>query len=124
MGVFKSTDGGNSWRQMGLENTGTISRIVVHPTDPNIVYLAAGGNEWSRNEDRGVYKSTDGGLNWKKILYLDDKTGANDLIMDAADPNIVYASLWTRIRKRWSDPVPEDGDNLMNKLMVDPAGKK
>ena len=124
MGVFKSTDGGNSWRQMGLENTGTISRIVVHPTDPNIVYLAAGGNEWSRNEDRGVYKSTDGGLNWKKILYLDDKTGANDLIMDAADPNIVYASLWTRIRKRWSDPVPEDGDDLYKTIDGGSSWKK
>lgn len=112
LGVYKSTDGGNFWSHLGLENTATISRILIHPTDPNTVYVAAGGNEWSRNEDRGVYKSTDGGLNWKKILYVNDKTGANDLLMDPSDPNILYASMWTRIRKRWSDPVPEDGDHI------------
>ncbi len=112
IGVLKSSDGGDTWYQVGLENTATIARIAVHPTNPDIVYVAAGGNEWSRNEDRGVYKSTDGGLNWKKVLYTDDKTGANDLVMDPTDPNTIYVSMWTRIRKRWSDPVPEDGDHI------------
>lgn len=112
IGVFKSSNGGDSWNMTGLENTGTIARIIVHPTDPNTVYVAAGGNEWSKNEDRGLYKTTDGGLNWKKVLYLNDKTGAADLIMDPSDPNTLYVSMWTRIRKRWSDPVPEDGDQI------------
>ena len=112
IGVFKSSNGGDSWNMIGLENTGTIARIVVHPADPNTVYVAAGGNEWSKNEDRGLYKTTDGGLNWKKILYVNDKTGAADLIMDPTDPNTLYVSMWTRIRKRWSDPVPENGDHI------------
>lgn len=116
IGLFKSMDGGNTWNLMGLENTATIARIVVHPTNPDIVYVAAGGNEWSKNEDRGVYRSVDGGLNWKKVLYSNDKTGANDIVMDPSDPNTLYASMWTRIRKRWSDPVPEDGDHIYKSI--------
>lgn len=112
IGMFKSTDAGKTWQHIGLENTSTISRVVVHPTNPNIVYAAAGGNEWSYNPDRGVYQTTDGGKTWKKILYQDEKTGCNDLRMDPSDPNIIYASMWNRIRKRWSDPVPEDGDHI------------
>lgn len=112
IGIFKSEDGGDTWRLVGLENTSTIARIIVHPTNPDIVYVAAGGNEWSKNEDRGVFKSIDGGLNWKKVLYVDDKTGANDLAIDPSDPNTLYVSMWTRIRTRWSDPIPEEGDHL------------
>lgn len=112
IGLLKSTDGGASWLMTGLEYTSTIARIVIHPKNPDIVYVAATGNEWSKNEDRGLYQSTDGGRNWKKILYVNDKTGASDLIMDPVDPNTLYVSMWTRIRKRWSDPVPEDGDHI------------
>jgi len=72
--------------------------------------VAASGNEWTYNKDRGVYQSADGGKTWKKILYKDEKTGCIDLIMDPSDPNTLYASMWNRIRRRWSDPVPEDGD--------------
>lgn len=112
IGVFKSTNGGDTWNMIGLEKTATIARIVVHPKNKNIVYVAAGGNEWSKNEDRGIFKSDDGGLNWDKVLYVDDKTGGNDIVMDPTDPETLYASMWTRIRKRWSDPVPEDGDHI------------
>ena len=112
IGVYKSFDGGKSFRHLGLENTGTIARIVVHPKDPNIVYAAASGNEWSFNKDRGVYFTRDGGKTWKNILYVNEKTGCIDLVMDPADPNILYASMWNRIRRRWSDPVPEDGDYI------------
>ncbi|MGH2553555.1 MAG: WD40/YVTN/BNR-like repeat-containing protein, partial [Chitinophagaceae bacterium] len=111
-GMYKSTDGGKSFAHIGLENTGTIARVVIHPTNPNIVYVAAGGNEWTYNKDRGVYQTTDGGKTWKKILYKDEKTGCIDLVMDPSDPKTLYASMWNRIRKRWSDPVPEDGDNI------------
>ncbi len=112
IGMFKSVDAGKSWQHIGLENTSTIARVVVHPVNPSIVYVAAGGNEWSYNIDRGVYQTTDGGKTWKKILGNDDKTGCIDLRMDPTDPNTIYASMWNRIRKRWSDPVPEDGDHI------------
>lgn len=112
MGVYKSTDGGKSWQHLGLENTGTIARIIVHPQNPDIVYVASSGNEWSYNSERGVYQSTNGGKSWKKILYVDEKTGCIDLVIDPSDANTLYASMWNRIRKRWSDPVPEDGDYI------------
>lgn len=112
IGMFKSVDAGKTWQHIGLENTSTIARVVVHPTNPSIVYVAAGGNEWSYNNDRGVYQTTDGGKTWKKILGDDDKTGCIDLRMDPSNPSIMYASMWNRIRKRWSDPVPEDGDYI------------
>ncbi|GAB4467499.1 MAG: exo-alpha-sialidase [Thermoflexibacter sp.] len=112
MGIYKSTDGGKSWQYLGLENTGTIARIIVHPQNPDIVYVAASGNEWSYNSERGVYQSTNGGKSWQKILYVDEKTGCIDLVIDPSDANTLYASMWNRIRKRWSDPVPEDGDYI------------
>ncbi|HEX2684748.1 MAG TPA: hypothetical protein VHL77_12475, partial [Ferruginibacter sp.] len=112
IGMFKSVDAGKTWQHIGLENTSTIARVVVHPTNPDIVYVAAGGNEWSYNNERGVYQTTDGGKTWKRILGNDDKTGCIDLRMDPSDPNTIYASMWNRIRKRWSDPVPEDGDHI------------
>jgi photosystem II stability/assembly factor-like uncharacterized protein len=112
VGMYKSTDGGKSFQHMGLENTGTIARIVVHPKNPNIVYVAASGNEWTYNKDRGVYFTNNGGKSWKKILYVNEKTGCIDLVMDPSDPNTIYASMWNRIRRRWSDPVPEDGDYI------------
>jgi photosystem II stability/assembly factor-like uncharacterized protein len=111
-GMYKSVDAGKTFRHIGLENTGTIARVVVHPTDPGKVYVAASGNEWSYNKDRGVYMTSDGGKTWKKILYQDEKNGCIDLVMDPADPNTLYASMWNRIRRRWSDPMPEDGDHI------------
>jgi photosystem II stability/assembly factor-like uncharacterized protein len=86
-GVFKSTDAGKTWRHMGLTDTNTIPRIVIHPTNPDIVYVAAAGHEWTYNKERGIYKTTDGGKTWTKILYVDEKTGANDLVMHPNDPN-------------------------------------
>jgi len=107
-GIYKSTDSGKTWQHFGLENTGTIARIVIHPEDPNTVYVAASGNEWTPNSDRGVYKTTDGGVTWTQILQKDDLTGAIDFDMDPSDPNTLYASTWQRIRKRWNDPRTED----------------
>lgn len=110
MGAYKSTDGGKTWKSIGLTNTGTIARILVHPKNPNVVYVAAGGNEWSYNQDRGLFKTTDGGATWKRILGNDVKTGAIDMVMDPTNPDLLIVSTWNRIRRRWSDPVPEDGD--------------
>lgn len=103
-GIYKTTDGGDTWKNMGLESTNTIGRIVIHPGNPDIVYVAASGNEWTTNADRGVYKTTDGGRSWTKILYVDEMTGANDLVMDPTDPNTLYACTWQRTRNKWNDP--------------------
>ena len=112
VGMYKSTDAGKTFKHIGLESTGTIARIIVHPKDPNIIYVAASGNEWTFNKDRGVYKTTDGGKSWKNILFESEKSGCIDLVIDPTDPNTLYASFWNRIRRRWSDPMPEDGDYI------------
>ncbi|MDP9229122.1 MAG: hypothetical protein M3O67_00450, partial [Bacteroidota bacterium] len=112
IGMYKSVNAGKTFTHIGLENTGSIARVVVHPTNPNTVYVAASGNEWTFNKDRGVYLTNDGGKTWKKILFVNEKAGCIDLIMDPSDPNTLYASMWNRIRRRWSDPVPEDGDYI------------
>lgn len=108
-GVYKSTDAGDSWTYMGLGNTHTIPRIVVHPENPDIVYVAASGHEWTHNEERGLYKTTDGGKTWDKVLYVNEQTGVIDLVMDPSDPSTLYASTWQRIRKLWNDPRNEAG---------------
>ena len=111
-GMYRSVNGGKSFTHIGLQNSGTIARVVVHPKDPNKVYVAVSGNEWSYNKDRGVYVTEDGGKTWKNILFESVKSGCIDLVMDPLDPNTLYASTWSRIRRRWSDPVPEDGDHI------------
>jgi len=103
-GVYKSVDAGKTWKHMGLTGTHTIARIVIHPENPDVVYVAANGHEWTNNKERGVYKTVDGGKTWGKILYVDEETGANDLIMDPTDSNTLYASTWQRMRKKWNDP--------------------
>ncbi len=112
IGIYKSTDGGKNWTHMGLDGTYTIGRILVHPANPDIVYVAATGHEWTNNPERGVFKTEDGGLTWKKVLYINEKVGANDLAMDPRNPDTVYAATWNRIRRRWSDPVPGGEDGL------------
>lgn len=100
-GVYKTTDGGKNWRHLGLEETQAISRIRVHPTNPDIVYVAALGHPYGENEERGVFRSTDGGNNWEKVLYVSDKAGAVDLIIDRTNPKVLYASTWQVYRKAW-----------------------
>ena len=97
-GVYRSTDGGATWSYLGLKETRQIGRVVVHPTDPNIAYVAAAGNLWRGNPERGVYKTTDAGRTWSKILYVDTLTGATDLAMDPRDPNVLYAATYQRVR--------------------------
>ena len=106
-GIYRSNDAGETWEHLGLVNTNTISRILVHPKNSDIVYVAAGGSEWLDNEERGVYKTTDGGKSWEKILYVDEKTGAYDLVMNPENPEIIYATMWQRVRKKWNDPRTE-----------------
>ncbi|NQW03210.1 MAG: hypothetical protein HQ485_04205 [Acidobacteria bacterium] len=109
VGVYKSTDAGKTFTHMGLADTQTISRILVHPTNPEIVYVAASGHEWTDNEMRGVFKTTNGGSTWTKVLYKSPRTGAIDLVMDPTDPNVLYAAMWQRIRRKYSDPRVEPG---------------
>ena len=100
-GVYKSIDAGKTWRHLGLEETQAVSRIRIHPTNPDIVYVAALGHPYGDNEDRGVFKSTDGGNTWKKVLYVSDKAGAVDLIIDRTNPKVLYATTWQVYRKAW-----------------------
>ena len=103
-GVYKSLDGGASWQHMGLSDTYTIPRIVIHPKNPDIVYVAASGHEWTRNPERGVFQTKDGGNTWRKILSGGDEAGAIDLVMDPTDSSTLYAALWQRTRLKWNDP--------------------
>ncbi|HVL68696.1 MAG TPA: hypothetical protein VM364_15645 [Vicinamibacterales bacterium] len=109
VGIYKSTDAGRTFTHMGLTDTQTIGRILVHPTNPDIVYVAASGHEWTDNEMRGVFKTTDGGRTWSKVFYRSPRTGAWDLVMDPTNPDVLYASMWQRIRRKWSDPRVEPG---------------
>ena len=101
-GVYKSTDGGKTWAHLGLEKTNTISKIVINPKNPDIVYVAAVGRLWGQNEERGVFMTTDGGKTWKKTLYIDSSHGASDLVIDPQNPNILYAGMWRFERKPWT----------------------
>ncbi|MDH3271659.1 MAG: hypothetical protein OEN56_10020 [Gemmatimonadota bacterium] len=100
-GVYRSTDAGRSWRHLGLENTHHISRIQVHPTDPDVAYVAAVGHLWGPNQERGVYKTGDGGRSWEQVLFVDQVTGAIDLVMDPNDPQTLFAGMYQRMRKPW-----------------------
>jgi photosystem II stability/assembly factor-like uncharacterized protein len=97
-GVYKSIDGGDNWENTGLKNSEHIGKIIVHPENSNIVYVAAIGPLWNKGGDRGLYKTHDGGQNWERILYIDEHTGINDVIMDPRDPNVLYASAHQRRR--------------------------
>ena len=103
-GVYKSVDAGKTWKHMGLATAHTIPRIIVHPTNPDIVYVADSGHEWTENPERGLYKTTDGGNTWSRVFYSDEQTGVIDLAMDPSDPETIYAATWQRTRKRWNDP--------------------
>ncbi len=100
-GVYKSLDGGKTWTKMGLDNTGAIDAILIHPTNLDVVYVGALGNTWTDSEDRGVYKTTDGGKTWRKILYVNPRTGAGDLVMDPSNPNHLIAAMWEHRRWPW-----------------------
>lgn len=100
-GVYKSEDGGKKWRHLGLKETQSISRIRIHPTNPDIVFVAALGHPYGDNEERGVFRSKDGGNTWQKVLYVGANTGAADLIIDKTNPKILYATTWQVYRKTW-----------------------
>ena len=100
-GVYKSIDAGKTWSHMGLEGTQHISRIAIHPTNPDIIYVAAQGNIYSPTKERGIYKSEDGGVTWKNILFVNENTGGVELSMDMNLPNVLYAAMWDHQRSAW-----------------------
>ena len=100
-GVYRSDDAGKSWRHLGLADTHAIGRIRIHPTDPDRAYVAALGHPFGPNSERGVFRTTDGGKTWDRVLFRDERTGAVDLVMDPSDPDVLYATLWQVYRKPW-----------------------
>jgi photosystem II stability/assembly factor-like uncharacterized protein len=100
-GVYKSTDGGDTWKHMGLEKTRQISRVRIHPNNSDLVYVAAQGSPYGANKERGIYRSKDGGKTWELVLYVDENTGASDLSMDVTNPRILYAAFWEHRRYPW-----------------------
>lgn len=100
-GVYKSTDGGQTWEHLGLDMTRQISKITVHPDNPDVVFVGAQGSPYAANEERGIYRSTDGGKNWTKVHYIDANSGISDLSMDMTNPRIIYAAYWDHRRFPW-----------------------
>jgi len=111
-GIYRSVDQGESWQHMGLEETHRIGRILIHPTDPNIVWVAALGALYSPNSERGVYRTNDGGETWSKTLFISENAGVIDLIMDPSNPDILYATSWHRERRAWNFVESGDGSAI------------
>ena len=108
-GVYKSSDGGKSWTNIGLRDTRQISRVVVDPRDPDVVFVAALGHAYGPNAERGVFKSTDGGKSWTKVLYKGPEIGASDLTIASANPSVLFAGMWRAMRPPWSTYAPVEG---------------
>ncbi len=100
-GLYKTTDGGSTWKKIGFDKSERIASIEIHPENTNVVYVGVLGALWGDSEERGVYKTTDGGETWEKILYFDQRTGCGDLVMDPSNPDVLYASMWEFRRKAW-----------------------
>ena len=124
-GLYKTTDGGSNWKKIGLENSERIAGIEINPKNSQEIYVAALGALWGDNEQRGVFKSSDGGETWEKILYINAKTGCADLLMDPRNPSVLYASMWEFRRTAWSFDSggensalykSEDGGKTWNKI--------
>ena len=102
IGMYKSTDAGKTWRHIGLRNAGSIARIQIHPSNPDLVYVAVLGNLFMPSKERGVYRSRDGGATWELVYAASDRTGASDITMDRKNPNVLIAGMWTVERKPWT----------------------
>ena len=115
-GVWRSTDGGATWNHLGLKNTGRISRIVVHPTNSDIAYVAALGHGYTPQQERGIYKTTDGGATWQQVLHVDKGTGASDLVMDPFNPRILFAGMWSLELRPWTRTSGGPGGGIYRSL--------
>ncbi|MFK7740805.1 MAG: hypothetical protein AB8H80_10825 [Planctomycetota bacterium] len=115
-GIYRTTDNGRTWQKLGLEKTERIHRIILHPNDPNTVWVAAFGTSWGENEQRGVFKTTDAGATWEKVLYVDERTGCSDLVIDPRNPNKLFASMWEHRRWPYSFKSGGPGSGLYRSL--------
>lgn len=111
-GVFKSTDAGKTWQNMGLHDTQHIGRVLIDPVNPEIVYVAAIGHNYSQNEERGLFKTSNGGETWQRILYVSDRVGVSEVVMDPVDNQILYAVTWERDRKAWNNVEGGEGSGV------------
>lgn len=111
-GIYKSTDGGETWKHMGLDRTGRIGRVIIHPSNPNIVYAAALGHGYAPQPERGVYRTRDGGQSWELVLQVDENTGASDLVMDPHNPRILFAGMWQLQIRTWGRESGGPGSGL------------
>ncbi len=111
-GIYKSTDAGKTWTNMGLRDSQHIARIMIHPTNPDIVYVAAMGHLFSTNAERGVFKTADGGKTWRKVLYIDDKVGAVDLMLVRSAPDTLYAAMYDKVREPWNYEMGGPGSGI------------
>ena len=111
-GVFKSTDAGETWNNMGLTDSHHIAQVLIHPEDPDTVWVAAIGHLYTENEERGIFRTADGGETWERALYVDERTGAIDLTIDPSDPDTLYAAMWERSRKAWGHTTNGPGSGV------------
>ena len=123
-GMYRSTDAGKTWTYLGLGKTQFIGDIEIHPTNPDIVWIAAMGKLFGNveSDDRGVYKTTDGGKTWTKVLYRNNKTGAVDIAVDPNNPRILYAAMWEAYRTEYEMSSGGEGSGLLKARMVEKAG--
>ena len=115
-GIWRTDDGGRSWKNLGLKDTRHIIRIIIHPKNPDIVWVAAIGHLFGPNEERGIFKTTDGGKNWKKVLFVNNKTGGSDLIMEPGNPSVLYAGTWRIQRTPYSMESGGDGGGIWKSI--------
>ncbi|MCH8939326.1 MAG: sialidase, partial [Gemmatimonadetes bacterium] len=111
-GIYKTTDGGKTWTHLGLERTGRIGRIVIDPNDPNVVFAAAMGHLYGPQQERGVFRTTDGGETWEHVLFVDENTGASDIVMDPNNPEILFAGMWQMRIWTWGRESGGEGSGL------------
>jgi photosystem II stability/assembly factor-like uncharacterized protein len=122
-GIWRSDDGGRSWRNLGLKDTRHIIRIVIHPKNPDIVWVAAIGHLFGPNEERGVFKTMDAGKTWKKVLYVNNQTGCSDLVMENGNPSVLYAGTWRIQRTPYSLESGGEGGDCGKVRMEEKPGK-
>ncbi len=115
-GIWRTDDGGRSWRNLGLKDTRHIIRIVIHPKNPDVVWVAAIGHLFGPNEERGIFKTTDGGKNWKKVLYVNNQTGCSDLVMEPGNSGVLYAGTWRMLRTPYSMESGGEGSGLWKSI--------
>src|SRR5262249_26421263 len=111
-GVYKSTDAGGTWTRVGLEKTGRIGRIIIDPQNPNVVLVAALGHSYGPQQERGVFRTTDGGKTWERVLFVDENTGCSDLVMDPNNPRILFAGMWQLVIHTWGRESGGPGSGL------------